>query len=83
MTQIYVIVNQRNPLIEGSGIPILAFSDYPSALTYAQSIFKPVLGSKMSARDLIFLVNLTPTPTSTASATIPTSTLATLPKFGA
>lgn len=61
MTQIYVVC--ASPSIETGGIvgpPTVAYSDYPSALTYAQSIFEAGFFSQFSARDLVFMVNLTP-----------------------
>jgi hypothetical protein len=72
MTEIYVVISQGNYMTGKKGFPIAAYSDYPSALNYAQSIFKKVLGSQETAKDLIFLITLSPSvqPTTTGTAAI-------------
>lgn len=76
-TQIYVVVSQENPLSYNHPSPQQAFSDYPSALTYAQSIFSANYGSPETARDLIYMIPLAPAPTtSPSSSATPTSSAA-------
>lgn len=70
MTQIYVVMSQENFMLRSKGIPIAAYPDYPSALKYAQSIFRPVLGVQENPRDLVFLIAITPT-TSVPPTTVP------------
>lgn len=60
--QIYVVMTQGNILQNAPAQPVVAFSDYPTALKYAQGIFQYRLGSRETAKDLIFLINLTQTP---------------------
>jgi hypothetical protein len=61
MTQIYVVLSQMNVFTGVFGTPVAAYSDYPTALAYAQTIFKPVFAQEYTAKDLVFLVNLYPT----------------------
>lgn len=63
MSQVYVVCKQNQILGMGAGMPVAAFEDYPSALAYAQSKFTNLYGMGESARDLIFLLNVTPTAT--------------------
>lgn len=47
-------------------IPDQSFQDYPSALTYAGTIFiHDLFFPDMNVRDLIFLINMNPTTTTT------------------
>lgn len=80
MNQIYVVINQPNYLSLNmqTGVPVAAFIDYPSALTYAQGIYKQQFGMDTSPRDLIFLISVGgTTPTSTVPATVVTSSTST------
>jgi hypothetical protein len=77
MNQIYVVINQPNYLSLNmqTGVPVAAFNDFPSALSYAQGIFKPQFGMDQSAKDLIFLIDIVTTaPTGAATVTIPATT---------
>lgn len=58
--KIYVVAKQdQNFMNPGALIPVQAFSDYPTALDYATSIFKnPYTNMMMSPKDLIFLIPL-------------------------
>lgn len=58
MQQIYVVVSQENSLTGNDQVPVAAYTDYPSALAYAQSIFKTTFDPTITARDLVFLVSL-------------------------
>jgi hypothetical protein len=63
--QIYVVTSQGTYF--KPACPIAAFSDYPSALTYAKSIFKASVNFEGTAKDLIFFLTITQaTPTTTA-----------------
>lgn len=70
MTQIFVVVKQA---IIGGAIPIAAYSDYPSALAYAQTIFDPTMMFNMRPTDLVFMIALSPAAAVAAPAT-PTTT---------
>lgn len=65
--QIFVVVNQPNLLTGNKGTPAAAYSDYMSALTFAESIFTPTLMTDFTARDLVFPVVLTETTTTTTT----------------
>jgi hypothetical protein len=80
MTQIYVVMSQGNYLYGSKGEPVAAYPDFPSALTYAQSIFKKVIGSQETPKDLVFLLNISPTipvPPPAPQATTPATASAT------
>jgi len=74
MNQIYVVCAQVDFLLQVGncvGEPVAAFSDYPSALKYAESIFKNRLPamplvSGLIPKDLVFMITLTPTPIASA-----------------
>ena len=69
--QVYVVTTQAS-IYGAHGRPVAAFSDYPDALTYAQSIFQGNFGFNDSPRDLIFLINMTAATTTTTSTTTTT-----------
>lgn len=73
MQQIYVVCAQKIGIDGFSIKPVAAYSDYPSALDYAEKIFvrNYFISSEYSARDLVFMVNLSPTPA--ATTTTPTT----------
>lgn len=77
MTQIYVVISQGDYLLGKRPEPVAAYMDYPSALAYAKTIFRRKIGSSEDAKDLVFLITISPTPTSTGgSSTAPaTSTV--------
>lgn len=57
--QIFVVVSQENSLSGAVPAPVAAYSDYASALTFAQTIFTATFDPGFSARDLVYMVNLT------------------------
>jgi hypothetical protein len=77
--EIYVVMSQPNLMSAMStGAPLGAFQDYPSALAYAKTVFNQLLSfNGQTAKDLIFLITITPTstisPTSPAAA-VPAAT---------
>ena len=73
MSQIFVVCGP--PTLESAGIPGFpkaSFQDYPSAFTYAESIFTKTFSMYSSAKDLIFMVPYSPTPVATAVTTAAT-----------
>lgn len=81
MTQIYVVCKQADILADQPMTPVAAYNDYPSALAYAGTIFQSQFGSDMSARDLVFMVALTPTAASTASSLVSSAIAAAIPSI--
>ena len=77
MNQIYVVMSQGNYMVGTKGAPVAAFPDYPSALKYAQSIFKPMIGSQENPRDLVFLLTISASTPTTGTPPIPTTTTST------
>ena len=73
--QIYVVMSQGNYMIGTKGVPVAAYPDYPSALAYAKSIFKRILGSQENPRDLVFLLTMSATTGAapSSSSTTPTT----------
>jgi hypothetical protein len=76
MTQIYVVVSQGTYFNGQKGVPVAAYSDYPTAFAYAKTIFKGLLGSQETAKDLVFLLTLNPTPGTTTTTTVTTPAVA-------
>jgi len=76
MNQIYVVMSQGNYMVGSKGAPVAAYLDYPSAFAYAKSIFKHMIGSQENPRDLVFLVNISPTVAATPPTVAPTGTVA-------
>jgi hypothetical protein len=61
MNQVYIVCKQvKSTLGYLQLIPFAAFTDYPSALIYAQTIFvKNYMNPDMNARDLVYMLNIT------------------------
>lgn len=68
--QIYVVCQQGDVLSEKPQQPVAAYQDYPTALAFAETIFVPVFGYPVSAKDLIYILTLTPTATVAPTPTV-------------
>lgn len=67
--QIYVVTSQADILMGSPGVPLTAFADFPSAITYAETIFKQTFDNT-TAKDLVFMITMNVPATVTPAATV-------------
>lgn len=61
---IYIVCKPNSQLLGSTGVPVAAYSDFPSAFAYANTLSLPNLPPPigLQAKDLIFMLTLVPTP---------------------